>query len=109
MINNLNKKHHTALMAKSFCNVCVWLIKSRDCFLEMSPLPSLVKHRTIKQGEVRRGRTEEDAPELLWLHKLCFRPQCIRALSPRLPSAAEESVSLDEPSPAFIGPNGTIS
>lgn len=30
-------------------------------------------------------------------------------LSLRLPSAAEESVSLDEPSPAFIGPNGTIS
>lgn len=29
--------------------------------------------------------------------------------SSHLPSAAQESVSLDEPSPAFIGPNGTIS
>ena len=58
---------------------------------------------------VGRGMHREDAPKLLWLHKLCFQPQCIRALSLRLPSAAEESVSLDEPSPAFIGPNGTIS
>lgn len=32
-----------------------------------------------------------------------------QSLSLRLPSAAEESVSLDEPSPDFIGPNGTIS
>lgn len=49
------------------------------------------------------------APGLLWLHKLCFWPGCVRALSLWLPSAAEESVSVDEPSPAFIGPNGTIS
>lgn len=52
---------------------------------------------------------KEDAPKLLWLHKLCFWPSMHQSLSLRLPSAAEESVSLDEPSPDFIGPNGTIS
>lgn len=55
------------------------------------------------------GERSEDAPDLLWLHKLCFWPRLVRALSLCRPSAAEESVSLDEPSPAFIGPNGTIS
>lgn len=67
--------------------------------------------KNIEQvGEGGGGnKLREDAPKLLWLRKLCFWAQCIRALSLRLPSAAEESVSLDEPSPAFIGPNGTIS
>lgn len=55
------------------------------------------------------GAPGEDAPVRLGLHKLCFCPRLVRALSLCRPSAAEDSVSLDEPSPGFIGPNGTIS
>lgn len=68
------------------------------------------------QGRLRRihGRTHPPKP----LHpsidsgytNFVFGFSASRPLfSSHLPSAAQESVSLDEPSPAFIGPNGTIS